>query len=64
MSVAAGDLALSIAGGETSPGEIYQKDLISLTTAEVQVVPLPGAVWLLGCGLISIACMRKKKKGL
>ncbi len=63
VSVATGDLSLSIAGGEFSPGEIYLKDLISLTTAEVNVVPLPGAVWLLGCGLISLACMRKKRKG-
>ena len=64
VSVAPGALSLSIAGGELSQGEIYQKDLIGLTTAEVQVVPLPGAVWLLGCGLISLACMRRKKKEL
>lgn len=57
----AGALTLSIAGGELSPGAIYQKDLISLTTAEVNVVPLPGAIWLLGCGLISLVCVRKRK---
>lgn len=61
VSVATGDLALSIAAGEFTPGEIYQKDLISLTTAEVNVVPLPAAVYLLGCGLISLACLRRKR---
>ncbi len=63
VSVETNELFLSVGAGELAPGLIRDKALIGLTTAEVNVVPLPGAVWLLGCGLISLACLRRKRKG-
>jgi hypothetical protein len=62
VSVPTDGLFLSVGAGEFAPGVIRDKALIGLTTADVNVVPLPGAVWLLGCGLISLACLRGKIK--
>jgi hypothetical protein len=41
----------------------YQEGLdLSFEGATVNVVPIPGAIWLLGAGLISLVGLRRRKK--
>jgi hypothetical protein len=61
VSVAGAPLFLSTADGEKAPGMILDNAKFILTGAQVNVVPLPGALWLLGCGLISLVFIRKKE---
>jgi len=35
---------------------------LAVRNAEVSVVPVPGAVWLLGSGLVGILGFRKKRR--
>jgi hypothetical protein len=43
--------------------EYQEGNGLSLEGANVNVVPIPGAVWLLGTGLIGLLGLRRKKKG-
>jgi hypothetical protein len=35
---------------------------VAYGTAQVNVVPIPGALWLLGSGLVGLVVMKRRKK--
>lgn len=51
-------------GGLASAGATFDYFDVEFTTDPAAVVPLPASVWLLGSGLISLAGLRKRKKGI
>lgn len=56
MALTSGKLVFDHSGGDNQG--------ITLDNVRLTVVPIPGAVWLLGCGLVGIVGMRRKKQKL
>ena len=54
--------AIKFFGDNQRPANIANHDRFGLDNLDVTIVPIPGAVWLLGSGLIGLAGIRRKMK--
>jgi hypothetical protein len=48
--------------GSTEPINDFSTFILTPTSVEINAVPIPGAVWLLGSGLIGLVAMKRRKK--
>jgi hypothetical protein len=63
-SIAGNSFTIGFASSELvdASGAIYSPASYALNSGQVNVVPIPAAVWLLGSGLVGLVALRRRMR--